>query len=110
MKNTLVEQLRKGLRRNRANFIESTRRVRERDYIAEIMDRAMCLREEAKTFREEADAADIAAKELERDAKRAKDILEALPPLPEPFEPEPILTALEKREGHEKPSLSGWVL
>ena len=96
MKNTLVEQLRKGLRRNRSNFIESTRRVRERDRIAVMMSRVRGLREEARRLREEADAADINAAGMERDAKRAKDILEALPPLPEPFEPEPILTALER--------------
>ena len=101
MKNTLVEQLRKGLRRDRASFIESTRRVRERDFIADMMDCVNSRREKAKRFREEADAADIAAEELERVAKRANDMLSALPPLPEPFEPEPILTALEKREGHE---------
>ena len=96
MKNTLVEQLRKGLRRNRANFIESTRRVRERDRIARMMDRAMRLREEAKEFRGKANVADMVAGDLEHDAKRENDILEALPPLPKMFEPEPILTELEK--------------
>ena len=96
MKNTLVEQLRKGLRRNCSNFIESTRRVRERDHITEMMARAMRLREEAKRLREEAATADMTAEDMEHDAKLENDILEALPPLPEPFEPEPILTALEK--------------
>ena len=96
MKNTLVEQLRKGLRRNRSNFIESTRRVRERDRIAEMMDRAVRLREEAKELREKAGIADMVAADMELDAKRENDLLEALPPLPEPFEPEPILTALER--------------
>ena len=96
MKNTLVEQLRKGLQRNRANFIESTRRVRERDHITKMMDRVMRLREEAKELREKADVADMVAADVEHDAKRKDDILEALPPLPEPFEPEPILAALEK--------------
>ena len=96
MKNTLVEQLRKGLRRNRSNFIESTRRVRERDFIAAMTSHAMYLREVAKRFREEADVADTAAEEIEQDAKRADDMLEALPPLPEPFDPEPILTTLER--------------
>ena len=96
MKNTLVEQLRNGLRRNRSNFIESTRRVRERDRIARMMDRAVRLREEAKELRGKADIADMVAADMEHDAKREYDILEALPPLPKMFDPEPILAALER--------------
>ena len=96
MKNTLVEQLRKGLRRNQASFIESTRRVRERDRIAIMMDRAVRLREEAKELREKAGIADMVAADMELDAKRENDLLEALPPLPKMFDPEPILAALER--------------
>ena len=97
MKNTLIEQLRNGLRRNRANFIESTRRVRERDRITKMMDRAERLREEAKELHGKANVADLVAGDLEHDAKRENDILKALPPLPQPFDPEPILTAMERR-------------
>ena len=94
----LVGRLREGEAHNRTGRVESMRRQKERERIDKQAQDAALLRMRANKLREQAASLDATAETAEADVLRATEALDAMPTLPDPFDPAPIESEIAEAE------------